>query len=78
MTVTDLMKGVTPTTTFEGIATADDFVLAIDFTGTATGPAQFIVAQEGITETSGALESITQDAQYIRSGKQTIKTGTQR
>lgn len=78
MTLAELMTGKTPDPEFEGIATADDMVLAIDFTGSATHPDEYIVAQNGITEQSGALEAQTQDAQYLRTGQVTTKTGTSR
>ena len=78
MTLAELMQGVTPDAEFEGFSTADDMVLAIDFTGTATDPNQFTVAQTGITEQSGALSAQTQDSQYLRTGQVTTKTGTSR
>lgn len=78
MKLSELMAGRTPAPTFEGFSTADDMVLAIDFTGVATTPATFTVAQEGITEQSGALSAQTQDSQYLRTGQVTIKTGTSR
>ena len=78
MKLSDLMKGHTPDPSYEGFSTADDFVLAVDFSGTATGPDDYVVAQEGITEHSGALNPQTQDSQYIRGGQQTMKTGNQR
>lgn len=78
MKLSDLMNGRTPSAMFEGFSTADDMVLAIDFTGAATDPNQFTVAQEGITEQSGALSAQTQDSQYLRTGQVTIKTGTSR
>lgn len=78
MKVSELMAGHTPDPTFEGITNTDDYVLAVDFTGKASDPGEFLVAQEGITEHSGALEAETQDARFIRGGKQNIKTGTQR
>jgi hypothetical protein len=72
------MQGKTPSATYEGFSTADDMVLAIDFTGSATGPNQYTVAQKGITEQSGSLDAQTQDSQYLRTGQVTIKTGTSR
>ncbi len=78
MTLSELMNGVTPNEDFEGISTADDMILAVDFTGTATDPNEFIVAQKGITEASGALSAQTQDSQYLRTGQVTTKTGTSR
>jgi hypothetical protein len=78
MKLSDLMQGKTPNANFEGFSTADDMVLAIDFTGSATNPNDYTVAQNGITEQSGALSAQTQDAQYLRTGQVTIKTGTSR
>jgi hypothetical protein len=78
MKLSDLMNGKTPNPDFEGFSTADDMVLAIDFSGAATNPADFIVAQDGITEQSGQLSAQTQDAQYLRTGQVTTKTGTSR
>lgn len=78
MTVAELMQGVTPNPDFEGFSTADDMVLAVDFTGTATDPNEYTVAQYGITEQSGALTPQTQDSQYLRTGQVTTKTGTSR
>ncbi len=78
MKLSELMDGVTPNALFEGVTTADDYVLAVDFSGTAQLDGDFVVAQEGMTELSGALETLTQESQYLRGGKQTVKTGTQR
>lgn len=78
MKLSELMAGRTPDSAFEGFSTADDMVLAIDFTGTAVDTNQYTVAQEGITEQSGALSTQTQDSQYLRTGQVTIKTGTSR
>jgi len=78
MKLSELMSGRTPDPAFEGFSTADDMVLAIDFTGEAAAPGAYIVAQEGITEQSGALSAQTQDATYLRTGQVTTKTGTSR
>ncbi len=78
MKISELMADATPSVSFEGVTTADDFVLAIDFSETATSTADYVVAQEGMTELSGELETLTQESQYLRGGKQTVKTGTQR
>ncbi len=78
MKLSELMQGNTPDINFEGITTADDFVLAVDFSESAASVSQYVVAQEGMTELSGELETITQESQYLRGGKQTVKTGTQR
>jgi len=78
MKLSELMQGKAPSETFEGFSTADDMVLAIDFTGVATNPNQYTVAQNGVTEQSGALSAQTQSSQYLRTGEVTIKTGTSR
>lgn len=78
MTVSQLMTGLTPDAEFEGFATADDMVLAVDFSGVAETPASYIVAQEGITEQSGALSPESKDSTYIRTGKSSTKTSTAR
>ena len=73
-----LMQGHTPDPSYEGFSTADDFVLAVDFTGKAANPDDYVVAQEGISEHSAALNPQTQETQYVRGGAQTNKTGNQR
>ena len=78
MKLSELMTGVTPSDDFAGIVTAGDMVLAIDFTGSASGPADYIVADEGVTEQSGALEAVTAESTYLRSGTSSTKTGTTR
>lgn len=78
MKVSELMKGITPDEKFAGIVTAGDMVLAIDFTGNAAGPGEYIVADEGVTEQSGALEATNADSTYLRSGNTSTKTGTKR
>ena len=78
MTITELMQGVTPDPEFEGFSTANDMVLAIDFTGSAPDPKTYTVAQAGITEQTGTLAAETKESIYIRTGKVTSKTGTSR
>lgn len=76
MTVQELMAGVTVDPTLEGIATADDFVFAVDFSDTPTDdPLTYLVAQDGVTEVSGAMSAQNQESQYLRTGKITTKTG---
>ncbi len=77
MTVNELMMNVEINPDFQGITTADDFVLAVGF-GSAATPGDYIVAEEGVTELSGALEALTADSQYLRKGKNVTKTGTSR
>ena len=72
------MKDVTPDAEYEGFSTANDMVLAIDFTGEAVDPKTYIVAQAGITEQTGTLAAETKESIYLRTGKVTTKTGTSR
>ena len=78
MKLSELMAGITPAPEYEGPVSADDYVLAIGLSGSETGPGDYLVAQEGITEHSGALSAVTNDVTYIRSGPQNVKTGTTR
>jgi len=82
MTLTELMSGRTPSSTYEGWVTADDWVLAVDCGETpATGftdVGDFAVVQMGVTGLDAQLNPVTQDKQYIRAGQSTMKTGNQR
>ena len=78
MKLSELMAGITPAPEYEGPVSADDYVLAIGLSGSETSPGDYLVAQEGITEHSGALSAVTNDVTYIRSGPQNVKTGTTR
>ncbi len=78
MTLQEYMADITPDPEFEGFSNADDMILAVDFSGTATDPNQYLLAQTGVTEASGALTAQTQDRQYLRTGQVTNKTGTSR
>lgn len=77
LTVSQLMTGKTPVADYEGITTADDMVLAVSFNN-ATKVDDYIVAQLGIKGVESSLNPETQESQYIRQGKSTVKTGTQR
>lgn len=78
MKLSDLMKNVKPKPEFEGVVTAGDYVLAVDFSGNASGPADYIVADNGVTEQSGTLEATTAESTYLRGGTSETKTGTKR
>ena len=82
MTLTELMNGKTPSPTFEGWVTADDWVLAVDCGTTPatdfTSAKDFAVVQMGVTGLDAQLNPVTQDKQYIRAGQSTMKTGNQR
>lgn len=83
MKVSELMAGVTPSKSFEGIANTDDFVLAIDIsapseTGTETSVGDYEVVQGAVAGVDASLDSETSDKTYIREGKSSAKTSTQR
>lgn len=77
MKLSELMDGIELIPDFQGVVTADDYVLAVGF-GSETDPADYLVAQEGITEHSGTMSAQTTENTYIRSGAQSTKTGTTR
>lgn len=79
MKLSELMNGHTPSADFEGFVTADDMVLAIDISAehkAAVG--DYAVVQMGISGVDPSLNSETKDKQYLRSGKSSTKTATQR
>ncbi len=80
MKLSELMAKHTPDPNFEGFATNDDFVLAVDCSenGNATDPSQFEVVEMGVSGLDAQMNPITQDKTYIRAGQSTTKTGTQR
>lgn len=79
MKLSELMNGRTPDTAFEGFVTADDMVLAIDVSANQKAEVgDYAVVQVGIEGVDPSLNSETKDAQYLRSGKSSTKTGTQR
>ena len=80
MKLSELMKNHTPSTSFEGFVTNDDFVLAVDCStdGSAASVGDYAVVQIGVSGLDAQLNPVTQDKQYIRAGQSTTKTGTQR
>lgn len=79
MKVSALMSGKTPSPEYAGVATADDFVLAIDTASTASeSPNDYVVVQGGITSVDAQINPESEDKTYIRNGKVTTKTATQR
>lgn len=77
MKLSELMDGLELIPEYRGIVTADDYVLAVGF-GDAATPGDYLVAQEGVTEHSGAMSAQTSESTYIRGGTQSTKTGTTR
>ena len=80
MTVQELMTGITPSASYEGIATNDDFVLAIDISADGDGddPKDYAVFAEGVTSQDAQLETESDDKTYLHKGRRTLKTSTQR
>lgn len=78
MTLSELMNGVTPSGTYAGYATNDDFILAIDTEGSAINPSTYDIVGNGITNCEGSVNADTNDVQYIRTGKVTSRSGAQR
>lgn len=79
MKLSALMAGYTPSAEFAGVATNDDFVLAIDISeGGAEEPANYVIVQSGISAVDAQLSPETDEKTYIRAGKVTNKTATQR
>ena len=79
MKLKELMTGVTPDEEYAGLTNTDDFVLAVDITGTAdTKKADYVVVQTGVTAVDAQLNPETEDKTYLRTGKSTNKTATQR
>lgn len=68
-----------PDASFEGFVTNDDFVLAVDISGSSdTLDGNYTVVQMGVAGLDAQLNPVTQDKQYVRAGQSTIKTGNQR
>ena len=81
MKLSELMKGYEPKESYEGWVTNDDYVFAIDTAPGAATPTEksdYAVVEMGIAGLDAQLNPVTQDKQYIRSGQNTMKTGTQR
>lgn len=81
MKLSELMTGKTPSPDFEGWVTNDDYVLAVDVTTTGTTAADvddYAVVEIGVAGFDSALNPVTVEKTYIRAGKSTTKTGTQR
>lgn len=80
MTVTEFMSAVEVKSNFEGLTLADDFVLAINLSGHTEGsdPGTYTVVEAGLKSADGQLNPEEKTNSYIRKGKSTTKTGTQR
>lgn len=79
MLLSTLMSGRTPSASYEGFATADDMVLAIDVSAQQTAAVgDYAVVQMGTKSVTASLNPETKQSAYIRAGKSTTKTGNQR
>ena len=79
MKLSALMEGFTPSAEFAGVATNDDFVLAIDIAESANSEVgEYVIVQTGISAVDAQLSPETEEKTYIRAGKATTKTATQR
>lgn len=78
MTLSELMVDYTPSTTFEGWVTNDDWVLAVALTADETDVDEYAVVQMGVDGLDAQMNPITSDKVYIRAGQSTLKTGSQR
>ena len=66
MKLSELMEGITPNPKYSGDVTADDMV------------SEYAVLQMNIAGLDANLNPVTSEKTYIRAGKSTQKTGTQR
>lgn len=81
MKLSELMKDYEINANYEGWVTNDDYVFAINASPgaeTATAIGDYVVVEMGIAGLDSQMNPVTQDKQYIRSGQNTMKTGTQR
>ena len=78
MKVSELMAKHTLKPEFAGITTPDDWVLAIKTEEGQSAEKDYIVIQSGVTSHAASINSETTDSQYIRTGKNTVRTSAQR
>lgn len=80
MKLSELMAGKMPNKSYKGEVMADHYILAVDCTdkGDAAGPSEYAVVGEYISGVDAQLNPETKDKAYLRTGKSTSKTGTQR
>lgn len=79
MKLSELMADIHPDEKFAGFVMADDMVLAIDATAAQNAAVgDYAVVQVGVEGVDPSLNSETSEKNYLRAGKSTTKTGTQR
>ena len=78
MKVSELMANHPLNESFAGITTPDDWVLAIKTDDSQSTEKDYIVIQGGVTSHTATINSETSDSQYVRTGKNTVRTSAQR
>lgn len=79
MKLSELMAGKEPSADFAGVATNDNFVLAVDVSSEGNAKdGDYVIAEGGITGVDAQMSPETDEKTYIRQGKATTKTATQR
>lgn len=71
-------RGLSPSASYTGPETADDFIFAIQTETTQTKVGDWIVCADHVKEHSGALNANTTEDTFIRTGPVTTKGGVQR
>lgn len=71
-------SGLTPSASYTGVETADDFIFAIQTEPSQAEEKDWIVCADHVREHSGGLNPSTSDNVYIRTGTVTTKGATQR
>lgn len=79
MKIDEFFAGITLKPDFIGVVLADDYVLAINISGSdATPVGDYEIVEQGLKSADGQLNPQEKTTAYIRRGQQTTKTGTQR
>lgn len=80
MKLSDVMTGITPSPTFTGEVTGDDYILAIDCSedGDDTSVGDYAAVRAHIEDFGAELSSETDDAQYYLEGSSSVKKSTAR
>lgn len=80
MKLSEVMNGITPSTSFVGEVTGDDFILAMDCTesGNATSPGGYDVATVHVSNYGAELSPETDSSQFYYEGYTAMKKSTSR
>lgn len=77
-TLAEVMANVTPNPNYEGVVTNDDNILAINVSGSETDVSAYAVVQNHISGIDASINSEYTEKTFIRSGKSSTKTSSQR